>query len=1243
MPSFATERRRDPTYGTVTQNTIDNSGGAIPKPTDAPSDPIYFVITQPGVVYYTTKSDGTLNIANSGASFNQPGSYTDPSTGISTNIHMAFLSTVLDGGKIQADDITPVFGHELVEGMSYDDSGNQYIQVVLPSTAPSNFDAGVQIDDNEAGFYRYRVGGPGGVLVSPFFSNEDHSDFAVSDGNVQQLILDADQWHVSGTTANFDPRKGDKYDLTIQGDQFGNGTNDVLTINTVNVPNPGLEMTLNGETFFFDAQYTPIKNIVVNLGDGNDQVNIDGLNGQNVSIQLGSGTVNVGDAVANLSLIQGTVSVQGGSGSDTLRVNDQNNHVNESWAVTGSSIVRGGSAPINYANVANLVLQGGQGTNTFQLSPTAQNLSELPGTSNSFFFTPSASLTVNGGLGNNNLVLNDQNNADASSWSVSGNNVTRSYTITTKFFLELVSTSINYSNIRNLTINGGQSINPLSPINETFTLSPTTQNMDELPGAGTLFTGNVTVNGGAAAINSLVLDDQNNSANSGWFVTGSSITRQHFLGARHVFFDVATIDYSRMANLTLHGGLGNDTFILSSTAEDLDELPGFTKGLNSSQTTLLVEGGAGANSLILDDQNDPNPSTWSVTGSNVTRQYTHPFGTTVEAFDASINYTNLTNLTLHGGKGGSTFTLSPTVGNLDELPGQGSVVPGTISVDGGGSNSLVLDDENILANTTWTDTGTSVTRTHAAGSRIIFFVDGTIDYNIFASVTINGGNATNHVNVQATTASLNVNGGTGHQTVTIGSLAPNYAGGTLANIKGAVDVFNSSSTGSSTLIIDDSGDTTAHTVNLTANQLSGLSPATISWTASAMADGGLNYLVINGSAAASTYLVTNTPNLYYYTFLQTGTASDLVYVVGTTGALYIYNTGAMDFVYITGNNGTLSSINGSVFVYGSGTTYLYVEDLYDTSRTATLTSSSLTGLSPAPIDWVASPVYNSGGVTLLVLYGSAASNNYDVVSVPTFYYGTLIAGGAGSNTLTGPNTTNTWNISGADAGSLNARVNFTGIGNLVGGTGVDTFQFTAVASQVASINGGGAPAGQGNWLDYSAYPAAVTVNLVAGTATGVTGKVSNIQNVFGGNFGNTLFGDAHGTILIGGAGVDQIFGGIGASLLIGGAGNDTVGGGSGEDIIIGGDTTYDQAHNEVALMSILAEWQSGKPYIMRVRDLKLGGGINGSNTLALGMTVVDDGGTDTLTGGSHFPGGLDWFFAGLHDTIHNYESGEQIN
>jgi hypothetical protein len=580
-------------------------------------------------------------------------------------------------------------------------------------------------------------------------------------------------------------------------------------------------------------------------------------------------------------------------------------------------------------------------------------------------------------------------------------------------------------------------------------------------------------------------------------------------------------------------------------------------------------------------------------------------------------------------------------------------IHGTVDVYGTGSTSLYIDDSGDTASHIATLTGSSLTGLSPALIEWTPSASATGGVTFLAVLGSAGASTYNVTNTPNLHYNTDLSTGAGGDTVNIagttspfdlynnGGLDYVYVGnGTLAGVNGNVSV---SGAGSTYLYVLDGSDTSAHTATLTDYHLSGLSNGTIFWSASSSSTGGVTFLDITGSAAGSTYNVTNTPSLYYWTILNTGAGSDLVYVSGTTSALYIDNTGGLDEVYITGN-GTLAPINGLVDVYGAGATYLYVEDIYDTTaRTAVLTSFSLTGLSPAPIEWTASHSPSGGGVTMLELYGSAANSTYVVVSIPNFYYGTFIVGGTGSNTLFGPNTTNTWNITGADAGNINSAVNFSGIANLVGASGVDTFAFTAAASQVASINGGGAPFGQGNWLDYTAFPSAVTVNLAAGTATGVTGFFSNIQNVFGGNHGATLTGNAQGNILIGGAGADTITGGTGFSLLIAGAGNDNVTGGSGGDILIGGFTVYDQAHNEAALMSILAEWQSGKPYLTRVNDLRIGGGLNGPNTLVFGRTVIDDGGADSLTGGNHIPGALDWFFAGAHDTIHNYESGEQIN
>jgi hypothetical protein len=214
---------------------------------------------------------------------------------------------------------------------------------------------------------------------------------------------------------------------------------------------------------------------------------------------------------------------------------------------------------------------------------------------------------------------------------------------------------------------------------------------------------------------------------------------------------------------------------------------------------------------------------------------------------------------------------------------------------------------------------------------------------------------------------------------------------------------------------------------------------------------------------------------------------------------------------------------------------------------------------------------------------------------------------------------------------LGGEVKFSNFQHLEGGTGVDTFKF-GTAGSVQSIDGGGAPAGQGDWLDYSAFTSPVTVNLATGSATGVNGgaagAVKNVQNVIGCAGNNILTGDAQGNILIGGGGTNTIVGGSGNSLLIGGSGGGSVTGGSGQDILIAGTTTFDS--NETTLMSILREWQrTDKTFARKVQDLKNGGGYNGSNKLTWNTTVNQGTKAFTLAGDTSASSQPDWFFANL--------------
>src|SRR5262249_42089347 len=143
-----------------------------------------------------------------------------------------------------------------------------------------------------------------------------------------------------------------------------------------------------------------------------------------------------------------------------------------------------------------------------------------------------------------------------------------------------------------------------------------------------------------------------------------------------------------------------------------------------------------------------------------------------------------------------------------------------------------------------------------------------------------------------------------------------------------------------------------------------------------------------------------------------------------------------------------------------------------------------------------------------------------------------------------------------------------------------------------------------NTLDYSLYTTGITVDLGSGTATGVGGGITHIQNVTGGAGNDTLTGDAADNVLIGNAGNDTVLGGsdgnailvgglgndiltagIGRSLLIGGSGTDNLLGGSADDILIGGSTSYDA--NIGALQAIMTEWKrTDLDYAGRINHLR---------------------------------------------------------
>ena len=147
--------------------------------------------------------------------------------------------------------------------------------------------------------------------------------------------------------------------------------------------------------------------------------------------------------------------------------------------------------------------------------------------------------------------------------------------------------------------------------------------------------------------------------------------------------------------------------------------------------------------------------------------------------------------------------------------------------------------------------------------------------------------------------------------------------------------MNFSGAGSTYLSIEDFNDTTRHNATLTATSLTGLSRGAIQWVPSSTLMGGVVSLDISGSAAKSTYTVSDTPNLFYNTSLTLGDGSDSVFITGTTGALDLYTGGGADTVVVgrlpPATVGNVAGIKGNLNIDGGGTVVLTVDDSGDTN------------------------------------------------------------------------------------------------------------------------------------------------------------------------------------------------------------------------------------------------------------------------------------------------------------------------
>ena len=240
---------------------------------------------------------------------------------------------------------------------------------------------------------------------------------------------------------------------------------------------------------------------------------------------------------------------------------------------------------------------------------------------------------------------------------------------------------------------------------------------------------------------------------------------------------------------------------------------------------------------------------------------------------------------------------------------------------------------------------------------------------------------------------------------------------------------------------------------------------------------------------------------------------------------------------------------------------------------------------------------------------------------------------------------------------------FSGIENLTGGTGGDTF---------VMAKGKGISGKLKRWWWHPNRRAGLFriqhcgecqsdhrcgyKHLSVAPLAGVTG----ISDVFGGSASDTLIGNASDNFLFGNGGNDTLDGMAGNNVLVGGSGNDTLTvtgstgrnlllagngadhltGGTGNDILFNGTTSFDA--DVATLNTIYTFWKNAANFATAVSQLRAGTATG--VTIALDPSnVFSDAFTDIMTGG----GGSNWFFAKVNspamDNITDLTGTDAVN
>ena len=327
-----------------------------------------------------------------------------------------------------------------------------------------------------------------------------------------------------------------------------------------------------------------------------------------------------------------------------------------------------------------------------------------------------------------------------------------------------------------------------------------------------------------------------------------------------------------------------------------------------------------------------------------------------------------------------------------------------------------------------------------------------------------------------------------------------------------------------TMYPDNEGGSTTDVAVYTGTSLTSLSKRT-SGTDDDQGDGGWMEPVIFNAVSGTTYYIAVDPQSY-------GEERMLGSLIATPTCKYGVGTTANDTIVGTSGNDVLCGYEGDDVIKGMGGDDLIIG-----------------GPGVDSASYADSPTGVTANLTTGTSTGQGTDTLQDIESLIGSRYNDKLDGSAGINFLTGgAGVDGLWGQGGLDTidGSAGNDTIGGGAGNdrINGGAGIDTAHFGAA-------------------------PAAVTVNLTTGTATGEgTDTLALMEDVLGSSSADKLTGSGGVNRLQGAGGSDTIIGQGGNDKLYGASGNDALNGGAGTDLCDGGadpDTATSTCETKVAI------------------------------------------------------------------------------